>query len=512
LLTTFSKRHEGERLNSTIDPFWQSRVSDLVENHHLSMGANGVENVAALVIDLEDGKVLAYKGNTNNYKADGQQVDIIQRPRSPGSTLKPLLFAASLDKGIITRRSLLPDVPSFFGGFSPKNFNRGYSGAVNANVSLSRSLNIPMVHLLKRYSFEQFHRDLNDWGITTLKEPAGYYGLSLILGGCEVTMWELAQVYFSMYRKIADEPNISIHYDDRKDSITSFPLGVDAIWQTFQTMTYLARPDGDRSWRSFNSTQLIAWKTGTSFGFRDAWAIGMNGNVLVAVWVGNADGEGRADLTGIKAAAPLMHNIIRLSDSEPNWLNNLKPHMKKRLVCETSGMLANDHCPSKLEETCEKADESGLCTFHKHFVMDVNGKNRVNSSCYNLVETVTKTFFILPPSQGYYYKQIYPDYPGLPPILTGCDNVSNPIGIIYPHVSSKVYIPKEITGEKGRVILQASHQNQSATIYWHINDTYIGETKDEHQQEVWLSPGNHTLSLIDEDGNKATRMFEVIGE
>ena len=245
---------------------------------------------------------------------------------------------------------MLSDVPSFFGGFAPKNFNRGYGGAVNANQALSRSLNIPMVHLLKKYSFEQFHRDLNNLGITTLAQPTGHYGLSLILGGCEVTMWELSQIYFSMFRKLTGDPNLSIHFESETNPKPSLLIREEAIWQTFQTMTHLARPEGERSWRSFNSSQLIVWKTGTSYGDRDAWAFGLNGEVLVAVWGGNADGEGRADLTGIKAAAPLMHRIMRLSESNPNWLHSRKPHMVSRKVCRILGYLANEHCPSITEE------------------------------------------------------------------------------------------------------------------------------------------------------------------
>ncbi len=512
LLTTFGVDHKGERLNSTIDQAWQHRVSQMVENHHLIMYANGVENLAALVIDLSDGKVLAYKGNTNDQDADGYQVDIIQRPRSPGSTLKPLLFAASLDRGLILRRSMLSDVPSFFGGFAPKNFNRGYAGAVNANQALSRSLNIPMVHLLKKYSFEQFHQDLHDWGVTTLNKPAGHYGLSLILGGCEVTMWELSQVYYSMYRKMAGKPNSTIHYDKVQQEIPSIPLEKDAIWQTFQAMTSLARPDGERAWRSFSSSQLISWKTGTSYGDRDAWAFGLNGEILVAVWIGNADGEGRADLTGIKAAAPLMHSIMRLSGSNPNWLAELKPQMSSRDICQISGLLANDYCPTIKEEVPGNAEKSGLCSYHMNFTMDASGTYRVNSSCYSLAESINQTYFVLPPAQGHYYRQINPEYKGLPSSFSACNEEVNPIGIIYPNARSKVFIPKEITGDKGRVVLQASHQNSKTIIYWHVNEVYFGMTVDDHQIEVWLPPGKHVLSLIDEDGNKSSRRFEVIGE
>lgn len=512
LLTTFSEANEGARLNSTIDPFWQSRVSVLVENHHQSMSANGVENLAAMVVDLSSGDILAYKGNTDDPSADGYQVDIIQKPRSPGSSLKPLLFTAALDKGLVLRKSFLPDVPSFFGGFAPKNFNHGYLGAVNANVALSRSLNIPLVHLLQKYSYEQFHQDLKEIGFSTLDQPAGHYGLTLVLGGCEVKMWDMAQAYFSMYRKVSEQPNLDIHFSKSIRDRKSLDYGQDAIWQTFQTMTSLARPEGEKAWRSFSSSQLIAWKTGTSHGFRDAWAVGLNGNVLVLVWVGNADGEGRADLTGIKAAAPLLHSIMRLSDSDPKWLENSKPFMRKEKVCQISGMLADEHCPTVEQEVCENASKSGLCTYHRHFVMDKKGQYRVNSNCYQISESTARMAFILPSIQGFYYRQTFPDYAGMPPLHPDCMDNTSPIAIIYPNEGSKVFIPKEITGEKGRLILQATHQTPREKIYWHVDDLFLGETSNDHQMSVWLAPGEHLLALIDSNGNRISRRFEVIGE
>jgi penicillin-binding protein 1C len=514
LLTTFSKHNPGKRLSSTLDPFWQSRVTDLVEAHHQLMIDNGVDNVAALVVELSSGRVLTYKGNTDDANADGYQVDMLQRARSPGSSLKPLLFAAALDKGFINRKTLLPDVPSFFGGFSPKNFNNGYSGVVPANVALSRSLNIPYVHLLQTYTYEQFHQDLRDWGFSSLDKPAGHYGLTLALGGCEVTPWELANVYFAMYRKLTGQPNRSIHFEQTNSPATmpSIPLGADAIWQTFQTMTTLARPEGERTWRTFSSSQLIAWKTGTSHGFRDAWAVGLNSNVLVIVWVGNADGEGRADLTGIKAAAPLMHRILRLSPNDPNWLKKLKPFFSKEKVCTVSGMLANTHCPAEEMEVTQHASRSGLCPYHKTFVLDKSGTYRVSGDCYALHQAVQETVFVLPPVQGYYYQQEVPDYRGIPPLHPDCTDGLNPIGIIYPNFNSKVFIPKEMDGSTGRAIFKATHQVPGVELFWHVDEIYLGKTTDDHQQAVWLPAGSHMLTVMDAEGHKLSRPFEVIGE
>lgn len=512
LLATFSSQRPGERLASTLDTYWQSRVSELAENHHERMMDNGVENVAAIVVELKTGKILAYKGNTNDPKADGQQVDILQSRRSPGSTFKPLLFAAALDKGLINRRTLLDDVPSFFGGFSPKNFNYGHTGVIPANVALARSLNIPFVHLLQAYTYEQFYQDLKDWGFQSLQRPAGHYGLTLILGGCEVTPWELAQVYFSLYRKAADLPNRTIHFDHAPDTLTSIWLSKEAIWQTLQAMTTVARPEGERSWRTFFSSQLIAWKTGTSHGFRDAWSVGINGEVLVLVWVGNADGEGRAEMTGIQVAAPLMHSIMRLRPNDRNWLNRIKPFMQKQDICRVSGMLGNGLCPTQELEVTSNAARSGLCTYHREFFLDKTGTYRVNADCYPLFDSKKETYFVLPAVQGHYYGREVPDYSGIPALHPKCAENINPIGIIYPNQNSKVYIPIELDETKGQAVFKATHSVLDAALYWHVDDTFYGKTTDDHQLAIWLPPGRHLLTVMDQVGNKMSRTFEVVSE
>lgn len=512
LHSTFAETHPGERLSTTIAPFWQDRVTSLAEAHQSRMNDNGVENLAAMVVDLDDGSVLAYVGNTSKPEADGWEVDIVQSRRSPGSSLKPFLYAGALDRGLIMRKSFLSDVPSFFGGFVPKNFNEGHLGVVNAHVALSRSLNIPMVHLLDEYGYEQFHHDLKQWGITTMNQRPGHYGLTMILGGGEVTMWDMGQVYFSMLQKLKGTPNHGIHFDTFPEDKKEISLGKDAIWQTFRTMTTLARPDDEKAWRSFSSSQLIAWKTGTSHGHRDAWAIGLNGSVLVLVWVGNADGEGRANLTGIKAAAPLLHQIMRLSDYDPNWLEELRPFMHKERVCSTSGMLASAFCPAEKEEVIANAENSGICTYHKSYVMDKTGRFRVNSDCYSISQSVLKTYLVLPPFEDYYYRKWQYDYSGIPPLHDDCVGQENPLLILYPVERNKIFIPRELDGQKGRVVFQVTHQQAGSAVFWHIDDQYAGKTTDTHELQVWLEPGEHVLRVIDDSGNERARRFEVVGD
>ena len=511
LLTTLQEKNRGQIIQSNLDPYWQDRATKIFERHHQQQKANGVDNVAMIVIDLSSAHVLAYVGNTNDPNAEGHDVDIIQRPRSPGSSLKPILYAKALSKGQILPRTLLPDIPTFFGGFSPKNFSRGYEGAVSADQALVKSLNIPFTYLLRDYTYEQFHLDLKNLGFSTLNQPPGHYGLSMILGGAEVTLWDLSNAYLKMYQTLVGSKiqNASIKEDRTATQKAEFDQA--SIWHTFHAMTELSRPYGDENWQSYSSSQLISWKTGTSFGFRDAWAIGLNGNVLVGVWVGNADGEGRAGLTGINAAAPILLETIRLSDHDRNWLEKLKPAMKKKEVCSVSGFLANSFCPSLPMDIPENAEKSGVCTYHKKIQLDQSQTFLVNSSCYPLSKAQNHVQFVLPPSIGYFYRQHHPHYQGMPPLHPDCSNSStNPIEIVYPNQGSKVFIPTELDGEKGKVILKATHQGVNATLFWSIGNTFYGKTENDHKIEVFLSKGIHRLSVVDDFGNERIRTFEVL--
>ena len=513
LLSTLQKKHKGEIISSTIDPFWQSRSAKILGRYNQQMMSNGVENAAMIVIDLASADVLAYLGNTTDPDADGFNVDIIQSSRSPGSSLKPILYAHALSKGQILPSTLMPDIPTFFGGFNPKNFSRDYEGAVAANEALIKSLNIPFTYLLKDYTYEQFHLDLKNMGFNTLNRPPGHYGLSMILGGAEVTLWDLSNAYLKMYQTLTGQELVNAHLNTREPQAKKLNLEKGAIWHTFNSMTKLSRPSGEENWESYSSSQRIVWKTGTSFGFRDAWAIGINGNVLIGVWVGNADGEGRAGLTGISAAAPILLETMRLSDYDPNWLQDLKPLMERKKVCAVSGFLANEYCPTEMAAVPKYAERSGICNYHKRIQVDKSENYTVNSSCYLLSQSVEKTAFILPPSIGYYYKQHHPSYQGLPPLYPSCsDGASNPIEIIYPNRRSKVFIPVELSGKKGRVILEASHVDQNAVLFWNIGESFYGETIQNHQLEVYLPAGPKHLKVIDNYGNETSRTFEVVSE
>ncbi|MEP0365628.1 MAG: penicillin-binding protein 1C [Cyclobacteriaceae bacterium] len=514
LLTTVRETAEGEQILSTIDPFWQQKTTAVVERKHRILQGNGVDNLAALTVDLKTGKVLAYVGNTQDRQAEGFQVDVIQKPRSSGSILKPLLYTAALDDGLILPRTLLSDIPTFFGGYTPKNFSYGYEGVVNANQALSMSLNIPFTYLLKDYGYERFHHDLKQAGITTLNQPPVHYGLTMVLGGAEVKLWDLAQAYFSMYRKLANEDNLKISYSTEPGKLPDFPFEEINIWHAFSAMTELKRPGSDQHWQSFNSSQVMAWKTGTSFGFRDAWALGLNGEVLIAVWVGNADGEGRAGLSGASSAGPILTELIRLAPNNPQWLARLEPFSITKNVCVLSGMLAAPHCTDIVSEPLgQQAEKSGICSYHQLLWLDETETYEVDKSCYPSALSLRKSVFILPSTQGYYYQKTHTGYIGKPSPYPGCEiEKQNVLSINYPVENTRIFIPRELAGQSSQVIIEAAHQNPHAKLYWHLNEQYLGETVNEHKQSLALAKGEYLITIMDDLGNSLSRQFEVISD
>ncbi|HRF28013.1 MAG TPA: penicillin-binding transpeptidase domain-containing protein, partial [Ferruginibacter sp.] len=421
------------RLQSTIKLGLQQQVNDILFRHHSSLKAQGINNMCALVLDVETGEALAYAGNIYqpNLKELESEVDIINAPRSPGSTLKPLLYAASLSDGIILPHALMPDIPMDINGYTPKNFDMSYDGAVPASRALARSLNIPAVYLLRMYKYQRFHEWLKLSGIQTLTKPAGHYGLSLVLGGAEVTMWELAGVYASLARSLnhdaASKGEINANdfhpptyqYADTRNrdpsKKTAPQVDAGSIYFSFMAMQEVMRPGEEALWEMFSSSQSIAWKTGTSFGFRDAWAIGVSPEFVVAVWAGNANGEGKSDLTGIKSAAPAMFDIFRLLPAVRTFQ---KPSTRYRYipVCRTSGFRAGIDCgQADTLYMPAMGERSPQCPYHKIIHLDANGSYRVHAGCYPTQGMQNRPWFTLPPAMEFYYKKLNADYQSMPP-------------------------------------------------------------------------------------------------
>ncbi|MEO8710695.1 MAG: penicillin-binding protein 1C [Parafilimonas sp.] len=532
-----SKENISTGIRSTIDMQLQMQVNNILYQHHQQLRSNQINNAAAMVVDVESGNILSYLGNIYEPQDSSLEshVDVLASKRSPGSTLKPLLYASLLSEGKMLPQQLVPDIPTQINGYAPENFDLGYDGAVPANRALARSLNIPAVKMLQQYRYQRFYNVLHQCGFTTLNHPADFYGMSLILGGCEISPYELCGVYSSMARmyvhqqknkgKWNEEDWFMPKYeltDDRSqltvnklssvnNQLSTSLFDYTSLWQTFNAMNEVMRPGEEGLWNMFQSAQRIAWKTGTSFGFRDGWAVGFTPKYCVIVWVGNTTGEGRPDLTGINTAAPIMFDIFRTLPTS-KWFAAPQYDFMYLPVCHQSGFKAGPYCTDvDTMLVSVHAQQAPVCPYHHIIHFDKTGTYRVTSNCVSPSEMIHQSWFVLPPTMEYFYKQRHADYKTLPPFMSGCTNeLQAAFEIVYPQEGAKIFVPKEITGEKGRTVFNVTTRNNQTKLFWSLDDIYIGETENFHQMAVNPSPGKHTLTVVDGNGESVTRHFEIV--
>jgi len=528
-LSVNKNKSQPSVIQTTLDGHLQQQVNAVLNHHHQRLKGNQIKNAAALAVDIETGNILAYAGNV--FETDlsiESHVDVLASRRSPGSTLKPLLYAAMLTEGSLLPQQLVPDIPTQMAGYTPQNFDLSYDGAVPADKALTRSLNIPAVKMLQQYKYGRFYEMLKKCGISTLNQPADHYGMSLILGGCEINPVELMGVYSSMARMYSHEtandgewneedwrPLNYIHghkpSNKKSHKKSSGIFDYVSLWHTFRAMTEVMRPGEEGLWDSFNASQRIAWKTGTSFGFRDGWAIGVTPAYGVLVWTGNTTGEGRPELIGLNAAAPVMFDIFRLLPPSSRWFRPPVGNFITMNVCRASGFKATPECAETDSVAAgEQSVQAANCPYCKKVHLDPSGKFRVNDACLSPSKMTHASWFILPPVIEHYYRQKHLDYKPLPPFMSGCEEDAKVLDIIYPNESAVIYVPVELSGEKGNTVFTATHKKSQAKLYWHLDNEYAGVTQNFHQLPLNPSVGKHVITIVDEVGNTARRQFKIL--
>jgi penicillin-binding protein 1C len=473
---------KGVRTRSSLRLSLQRAVEEAVNRRSDELAREGIADMAAVVIDNLSGEVVAYVGNASPYRErTGVSVDIALAPRSTGSILKPFLYKAALEEGVILPRTLLPDIPVNLSGFAPQNFDRQFYGAVPADEALARSLNVPSVFLLRQYGVPKFHALLRSAGLSTLTQTPEHYGLSLILGGAECKLAEITAAYSAL----ATENGL-------------------AQWYTMDALKEVNRPD-ELDWRLIRSVRKAAWKTGTSYGFRDAWAVGMTPQWTIGVWAGNADGHGIPGLTGARTAGPTLFDILNLLPEDKEWfempgqaghddnnktvMNDNNPVMAGPdrpspaawvSVCHDSGMLAGPDCPGEDLLIPAAGLDSEPCPYHR------------------------TDEFVLPPVMEWYYRPYHPEYTG-----ATARPASTAVQFIYPQTGAVLSIPRQLSGEKEGIVFRAAHHRPDATLWWHMDNTYIGETRFQHELRLTPAPGKHTLTVVDDEGNTAFVRFTI---
>jgi penicillin-binding protein 1C len=522
LLESLRAQYPGRhRLRSTLDARLQANATARLNEHSAVLSRQQVYNAAAIVVDNQTFEVLAYVGNaTGERNGDrGYAVDIIRRPRSTGSILKPLLYAAMLEDGTLTPRMLLPDVPTHYEGFAPENFDRQYRGAVRADEALAHSLNVPAVRMLKTYGVARFADLLRHAGMTTLSRPADHYGLTLILGGAEGNLWDVTGMYASlaaMARAGVEENAPGFRQPiallgAKVENHDPTPIGAGSAWLTLDTLLEVPRPGEEGGWRSFASSRAIAWKTGTSFGLRDGWAVGTTSRYTVGVWTGNASGEGRPALTGSTMAAPLMFALFNGLPASA-WFDRPAYALRAIDVCENDGFLATPECVATRTWIPASSHFDALSPHNLRVFFDA-ARRRVDGACESPGRMTHANWFVLPPAQEYYFRRAHAEYRPMPAMRADCQNApgSRPaLAVLYPDANARVLIPRELDGSRGRAVFEAVSRRRDATLYWHLDGEYLGETHTFHQQSLDMDPGEHILTLVDDEGERVARRFQVI--
>lgn len=512
LVSRFYQERNGEYSRSTINKGIQTQVEDLAERWSNEFGRSDIRNLAILVIDIPSNQVVAYCGNVHfDRKQGGNQVDVIQAPRSTGSILKPFLYYAMLQEGSLLPDMLLPDVPVNINGFTPQNFSMQFEGAVPASEALARSLNIPAVTMLQRYGVPKFHSFLQQIGLKTINRSSSHYGLSLILGGAEATLWDVTNAYAMMGRSLLQLPqrSCSLLLPTSRITESTDPFQPGAVWQTFDALKEVNRPE-EIDWKSIPSMQTIAWKTGTSYGFRDAWAVGVTPRYAVGVWVGNATGEGKPGLVGAQTAGPVLFDIFNLLPAS-SWFTRPAGIFVEAEVCRKSGHLKGRFCD---ETDTLLVLPAGLrteaCPYHHLVTLSANESQRIYENCANTEPTLRKSWFTLPPVWEWYYKQHHPEYKPLPPFKAGCgEDTFQPMQFIYPPMNARIKLPKQLDGSKGFLTVELAHNNPNATVFWHLDETYQAQTQDFHKISLQPAAGKHSLTAVDGEGNTISTTFFV---
>ncbi len=521
-----------EKLNpSTLKIDIQNQLINIANKHKPILAGNSIHNLSILVLDNKKNEVVGYLGNLpGTGKSNQESVDIIHAKRSTGSVLKPLLYGWSMEDAVILPKTLLSDIPTSINGYRPENFFKAYSGAIPADEALAKSLNIPFVKLLQEYQTERFWKRLGNMGIHSIQRKSpDNYGLTLILGGAEASLWEMTNTYAQMAKDLMFYNENSSRYPEIDHLPLFFPtppnskgngsllgksepnnLSAGSIWQTFEAMKELERPSDEGNWEFFHSSGNIAWKTGTSIGFRDAWAIGVTPDYSIGVWVGNADGEGRPGLIGARAAGPILFDAFRIFPT-PKWFEQPFDDMSLIAVCKESGNRASTICPTDSTWVPNKSLTGPVCKFHEMVHINESGEFRVHKDCVEKISE-SKSQFILPPVESHYYSLHQPDYELLPNWHPSCVTQleHQPISMIYPLPNAQIKLPVDLDGITKPAIFEAAHLQIGKKIYWQLNDDFIGETENFHSLEINVPIGQYRLTLTDEDGNQLQQSFSRI--
>ncbi|MFH0924118.1 MAG: penicillin-binding protein 1C [bacterium] len=504
-----SKNPDRYVWQTTIDENTQKRIAKLLKSYIKTLESYNITNAATVVIENETREIRAVVGSTDYFsKKHLGANDGSRAPRSPGSTLKPFLYALALQEGLVSEKTVLYDIPINYAGYSPQNYSKNFTGLVDVHEALTESLNIVAVRLSRQLGINKFYNLLKEGGISTLDKPPDYYGLPLVLGGVEISLIELTNLYSCLANEGIYKPYKFLQAEN-DDSSGKKLLSKEASWLITHILTDLERPDFPESWQFSKNRSTIAWKTGTSYGHQDAWSIGYTPKYTIGVWVGNFNGTPSKGLAGSKVAAPLLFDLFQALQPTPSDQWFAKPEgIGTRKVCALSGRLPGRHCQSLVpeyyitnldgptsHEICEISQEISIDTRTGLQAKASTPSKYIKREVFNIWPSEIATFLL---KHGVPIKKV-PPYD----ITNMTGQKYYPPRILSP-VPNTIYYRRldKLSPDDQGIKLNAAVTNRIRKVFWFLNDKLITEA--DPTQDIFINPAPniYQITLMDEVGGK----------
>lgn len=487
-------------IHTTINLEFQRKTEHIVKEYIQTLYFQNIKNATAIIIDNSSREVLAYIGSADfENDEDGGQVDGIRAVRSPGSTLKPLMYGMAIDKGLITPMTIITDVPVSFSGYEPENYNEKFNGNITIENALASSLNVPAVKILRQISPQNMVSRLVEANFQTIKRQKDDLGLSLILGGCGVTLEELASL-FSAFANRGEYRSFN-YLIDQDEKTSKQILSKESAFIITEILTKLKRPDLPVHWDNTRNTPKIAWKTGTSYGRRDAWSIGYNKNYTIGVWAGNFSGKGVPDLSGAEKATPLLFQLFNAIDynSPKDWYA-IPDELEMRYVCSQSGNVPGDLCSDLIIDYYLPGISSNeKCTHLKKILINPDSTISYCTSCQPELGYITATYPNLVPEIITYFEENNIHYLKIPSHNPECERLlsgSKP-KITSPINENEYYVN---VSDSMEIMLSCHAANDVEQIFWYINKKFYKSARTGENIFFTPSEGKIEISCSDDKG------------
>ncbi|WP_022661765.1 penicillin-binding protein 1C [Paucidesulfovibrio longus] len=513
-------RLSGPRLRTSLDPRAQRLAEETVRARINELRIQGIDSAAVVVLDTATREIRALVGSPSFFDDERSgQIDGALIRRSPGSTLKPFLYAQAMDLGLVFPDALLLDIPTDYAGYAPENYDGTFRGSVTAEYALAHSLNVPAVRLLGSVGLERFLDLLRRGGLNSLDKPAGHYGLPLILGGGEVTLLDLVNLYATLAQggrpaPVRFAPAISTDPAQARPTRDKPLLSPEACFLTTRILSQVERPDMPRAWALTATAPEAAWKTGTSFGHRDAWAIGFSGRFTIGVWVGNLDGRAAKGISGARHAGPLLFDLFHLLEDNASTLPEFGPlDLDQVELCAQSRKLPGPYCTDRITATIipgrTKLEQDDWTV--RIFVDDATGE-RLAGDCLAARPHHAETFVRLPPGLAAWRESVGLPVTSLPRLHPDCQALPDGglLRIVSPDPATPYRIRPGTPPEYQQIPLVADASPETRELFWFLDGKLLSAARP--GVPFFLPappPGEHKIAVQDDQGRSDALVFSV---